>query len=233
MLGKRSRDQDKSRTLFVGNISYHSTTEALKSLFSEAGDVAHIQHQPEKGYAFVTYEDAVCARSALDNMQQTKFDGRVLTVERRGVRKQRASSSSSAPAEEMMSLEQVMETLRGLRECHLGAVRSHVATLPQRTVARLLQWQRQHLTLGSEESCAESRAPTGEEVREVARVLAGLPVPPPRCCRPAAAPTDVNQVIRNFRLARGPCHRRKARKPRLNLYQRRQLQRKRRRVVST
>lgn len=218
---------DRRRILFVGNLSYQTTRPSLLAHFSAAGEVEHLDHREEKGYAFVTFEDPVCARSAIRYIHETRLDGRVLTVQWKGApaRDKRRDSVAARELAEV-PLETVLAVLRELRECHPGAVRRHLLAEPRQLTAQLLEWQRRHLTLVSEES-RDSLVddPTVEHAQEVVRATTRLPTVS-RGGGAAASAADVDRVLRNFRRARGPCCRRAKKRQRLNLYQRRQLRRK-------
>ena len=68
--------------VFVGNIPYGTTEEQLHSIFSEAGRVTNIRFVVDhetgraKGYAFVEYEDAATALSAIRNLNNYDIGGR-------------------------------------------------------------------------------------------------------------------------------------------------------------
>ena len=72
-----------SKTLYVGNMSFDTTEDQLRTLFSEYGEVASVRLITDRdtgrprGFAFVEMEGAEAAISALD---QTDFGGRQLTV---------------------------------------------------------------------------------------------------------------------------------------------------------
>lgn len=217
---------DRRRILFVGNLSYQTTRPSLLAHFSAAGEVEHLDHRAEKGYAFVTYEDAVCARSAIRHIHETRLDGRALTVQWKGAPARKRDGAAAARELADLPLETVLTLLRELRECHPGAVRTHLLAEPRQLTAQLLEWQRRHLTLVSEESRdSPVDDPTVAHAQEVVRATTRLPTVS-RGGSAVASAADVDRVLRNFRRARGPCCRRAKRRQRLNLYQRRQLRRK-------
>lgn len=218
--------RDRRRILFVGNLSYQTTRASLLAHFSAAGEVEHLDHRADKGYAFVTYEDAVCARSAIRHIHETRLDGRTLTVQWKGAPARNKRDSAAARELGDLPLETVLAVLRELRECHPGAVRAHLLAEPRQLTAHLLEWQRRHLTLVSEESRdSPVDDPTAAHAQEVIRATTRLPTVS-RGGGATASAADVDRVLRNFRRARGPCCRRAKKRQRLNLYQRRQLRRK-------
>lgn len=74
------------RSVFVGNIPYEATEEALKEIFAQAGPVVSFrlvydrETGKPKGYGFCEYQDLETAQSALRNLNNTDFNGRPLRV---------------------------------------------------------------------------------------------------------------------------------------------------------
>jgi RNA recognition motif-containing protein len=72
--------------LYVGNLSYESTAEGLRSSFAEFGEVtdAHVVMDREsgrsRGFGFVTMGSAQEAQKAMENMNGALLDGRPLRV---------------------------------------------------------------------------------------------------------------------------------------------------------
>ncbi|MDD2709732.1 MAG: RNA-binding protein [Verrucomicrobiae bacterium] len=72
--------------LYVGNLSFQTTEENLKQLFSEHGNVTGAQLITDKitgnsrGFAFVTMENEEIAAKAIQAMNGKNVDGRNLTV---------------------------------------------------------------------------------------------------------------------------------------------------------
>ncbi|MBU6239656.1 MAG: RNA-binding protein [Planctomycetes bacterium] len=72
--------------LYVGNLTYGVTDETLGQLFSQFGAVRSAQVIKDrdtgrsKGFGFVEMENAQDAQNAIDNLHDTKHDGRPLTV---------------------------------------------------------------------------------------------------------------------------------------------------------
>ena len=72
-----------SKRIYVGNMSFQTTEDELRQLFSEFGEVSKVDIITDRetgrprGFGFVEMEGADAAVSALD---QKEFAGRVLTV---------------------------------------------------------------------------------------------------------------------------------------------------------
>jgi RNA recognition motif-containing protein len=72
--------------LYVGNLSYESTSEGLRQTFSEFGEVtdAHVVIDREsgrsRGFGFVTMGSAQDAQKAMEKMNGAIIDGRPLRV---------------------------------------------------------------------------------------------------------------------------------------------------------
>ncbi len=72
--------------LYVGNLSYDTSEDQLRTLFSEAGTVNAVDlikdrdtHRP-KGFAFITMSSQVEAEKAISTFNGKEVDGRPLTV---------------------------------------------------------------------------------------------------------------------------------------------------------
>jgi cleavage stimulation factor subunit 2 len=72
--------------VFVGNLSYNTTQEHLQEIFSKVGTVASIRVVTDKdtgrprGFAFVEYDDAATALSAIRNLDGYDINGRKVCV---------------------------------------------------------------------------------------------------------------------------------------------------------
>lgn len=81
-----SAQERARRSVFVGNIPYEATEEALKEIFIQAGPVVSFrlvydrETGKPKGYGFCEYQDIETAQSALRNLNNTDFNGRPLRV---------------------------------------------------------------------------------------------------------------------------------------------------------
>ena len=75
-------------TLFVGNISYTTTEEELKTFFEQAGTVSEAKIIRErdsgrsKGFGFVTYADEESLNEAMKSLNDAELNGRKLHVDR-------------------------------------------------------------------------------------------------------------------------------------------------------
>jgi RNA recognition motif-containing protein len=72
--------------LYVGNLSYSTTQEALESAFAEHGRVDEVaivmdrETDRPRGFAFVTMNNEDEARAAIDGVHGREIDGRTVTV---------------------------------------------------------------------------------------------------------------------------------------------------------
>jgi cleavage stimulation factor subunit 2 len=73
---------DTKHDVFVGNLSYNTTAENLLEIFSKVGTVAGVRVVTDKdtgrprGFAFIEYDDAATALSAIRNLDGYDFNGR-------------------------------------------------------------------------------------------------------------------------------------------------------------
>ncbi|KAF8514831.1 RNA-binding domain-containing protein [Hysterangium stoloniferum] len=82
----------RKNTIFVGGVSEDVDEEALVELFSTFGDIVDVQlpssatnpalaaEAKHRGFAFVTFTQALDAQDAIDNMDMNEYRGRVLKV---------------------------------------------------------------------------------------------------------------------------------------------------------
>jgi len=77
-----------SSKIFVGNISYHTTEEALRELFESTGrEVVSVRVITDRetgrsrGFGFVEFGSEADARSALDELNGRNVDGRPLRLD--------------------------------------------------------------------------------------------------------------------------------------------------------
>jgi RNA recognition motif-containing protein len=93
-----------SNRLYVGNLSFHSSSESLREAFGQCGAVSDVHLVTDRetgrsrGFAFVTMADATAAQTAIQQMNGALLDGRALRVneaEERGARGGGSGGSSS------------------------------------------------------------------------------------------------------------------------------------------
>jgi RNA recognition motif-containing protein len=84
-----------SQRLYVGNLSFHTTADAVRTLFSEAGEVTdvHVVTDREtgrsRGFAFVTMGTQEQAAKAIERFHGMSLEGRSLRVNEAEERPQR------------------------------------------------------------------------------------------------------------------------------------------------
>jgi RNA recognition motif-containing protein len=72
--------------LYVGNLSFSTTEEALHNEFSAHGQVEEVAVITDRdtgrprGFAFVTMNNDAEARAAIESLNGTELDGRTITV---------------------------------------------------------------------------------------------------------------------------------------------------------
>ena len=81
--------------IYVGNLSYDTTEDDLRALFSQHGEVSDL-HLPTdretgrpRGFAFVEMPDDGAAEAALEAINGTEVGGRTLTVNKARERTER------------------------------------------------------------------------------------------------------------------------------------------------
>jgi RNA recognition motif-containing protein len=76
----------ENKKLYVGNLSYDTTEDALKNLFSEAGTVTSANiivdkySNRSKGFGFIEMSTAEEAQKAVETFDGKELDGRNLKV---------------------------------------------------------------------------------------------------------------------------------------------------------
>src|SRR5687768_1885723 len=81
--------------LYVGNLSFHTTTDVLRQAFAGSGEVtdAHVVTDREtgrsRGFGFITMADEAQAQAAIQAMNGADLDGRPLRVNEAEERPQR------------------------------------------------------------------------------------------------------------------------------------------------
>ena len=82
-----------SKRLYIGNLSFATTEEKLKEVFSQYGSPASVElvvdrdTNQSKGFAFVEYENDSDALSAIAALNGRELDGRYVRVEEASVRR--------------------------------------------------------------------------------------------------------------------------------------------------
>lgn len=85
-----------SMRLYVGNLSYNTTSQSLEALFAEFGQVKNAQVVQDrdtgrsKGFGFVEMSDNGQAQAAIAALDQKEVDGRNLTVNEARPREERS-----------------------------------------------------------------------------------------------------------------------------------------------
>jgi RNA recognition motif-containing protein len=82
--------------LYVGNLSYNTTSQSLEAMFAEFGQVKSAQVVQDrdtgrsKGFGFVEMSDAGQAKAAIEGLNSKEVDGRSLTVNEARPREERS-----------------------------------------------------------------------------------------------------------------------------------------------
>lgn len=72
--------------IYVSNLSYSTTTESLQELFAEYGEVSSANIIKDRdsgrsrGFGFVEMPDDANAQKAIDELNNTEFEGKTITV---------------------------------------------------------------------------------------------------------------------------------------------------------
>jgi len=92
--------EEAKKQVFVGNLAFVTTEADLKSLFAEAGTVAHAQiitrGTRSLGYAFVTFSSEQEAQKAVQTLNKREVSGREINVE--GAKPQSATAKANGAA---------------------------------------------------------------------------------------------------------------------------------------
>jgi RNA recognition motif-containing protein len=87
--------------IFIGNLAYSATEQALRQLFESYGAVEKIQIITDrdtgrsKGFGFVEMPDGAAATAAIEGLHGTELEGRALTVNEAKPRAPRREPSRS------------------------------------------------------------------------------------------------------------------------------------------
>jgi RNA recognition motif-containing protein len=90
-----------STKLFVGSLSWNTTSEELQNAFQACGDVVEAKVVTDRdtgrsrGFGFVTFRDADSATRAIEQLDGSTLDGRSIRVDRANDRPKRDRGPSS------------------------------------------------------------------------------------------------------------------------------------------
>lgn len=82
--------------IYVGNLAFHTTEEALQTAFGQFGEVAEVKLMLDRdsgrsrGFAFVTMATGETAQKAIAQMHGSSLDGRSLRVSEAEARPERS-----------------------------------------------------------------------------------------------------------------------------------------------
>jgi RNA recognition motif-containing protein len=88
-----------NKRLYVGGLSYETTEEALRNLFDGAGSVESVDlirdryTDRPRGFGFVEMETVNDAEKAVEALNGTTLDGRMITVAEARPRREKSKSS--------------------------------------------------------------------------------------------------------------------------------------------
>jgi RNA recognition motif-containing protein len=88
--------------LFVGKLSYDTTSESLQALFEQHGKVVSAQvitdrdTRQSKGFGFVEMEDKAAAQAAINALNGQDFEGRSIVVNIAKPREDRPQNGGSS-----------------------------------------------------------------------------------------------------------------------------------------
>ena len=90
-----------STKLFVGSLSWNTTSAELQSAFAACGDVVEAKVITDRdtgrsrGFGFVTYNDSDAATRAIEELDGSMLDGRTIRVDRANDRPRRDRGSTA------------------------------------------------------------------------------------------------------------------------------------------
>ena len=82
-----------SNKLYVGNLNYQTTEDALRQAFVPFGEVVSVNILPHRGYGFVEMAAAEAAEEAKLNLNGRELDGRKIIVNEARPRTERPAES--------------------------------------------------------------------------------------------------------------------------------------------
>ena len=77
-----------SKKLFVGSLSWDTTSESLRDAFAACGEVTEAKVVTDRdtgrsrGFGFVTYQNEQDAQRAIETLDNSSLDGRSIRVDR-------------------------------------------------------------------------------------------------------------------------------------------------------
>jgi cold-inducible RNA-binding protein len=90
-----------STKLFVGSLSWNTTSAELQNAFAACGEVVEAKVITDRdtgrsrGFGFVTYQDADSATRAIEQLDGSSLDGRSIRVDRANDRPQRDNRTTA------------------------------------------------------------------------------------------------------------------------------------------
>ena len=81
----------QSSNMYVGNLSYSVTSEDLRELFSNYGNVKDAKVIGDRGFGFVEMETVEEAEKAIEALNETEHEGRTIKVNEAKPREDRGS----------------------------------------------------------------------------------------------------------------------------------------------
>ena len=81
--------------IYVGNMNYRTTEEALEGLFAQYGEVQSVKIITDretgraKGFAFITMNDDAAAKTAIEELNEKEFESRTLRINEAKPREER------------------------------------------------------------------------------------------------------------------------------------------------
>ena len=81
--------------IYVGNLSYDATEEALEQAFSQYGDVKSVNIVKDRetgrsrGFGFIEMSDSQAGQQAIEGLNLQRIDGRAMTVNEARPREER------------------------------------------------------------------------------------------------------------------------------------------------
>ena len=86
--GRNEKRNDMSKKLFVGSLSWNTTSDELRNAFAACGEVTEAKvvmnrdTGRSRGFGFVTYQSEQGAARAIETLDGSTLDGRSIRVDR-------------------------------------------------------------------------------------------------------------------------------------------------------